>query len=121
MSQADLRVTTIPSAPPTLAALTLYFPEIQHKAGAYIPEMAVADSARARIVADIATGQCENVTRVIGVDLANGRSFDASSEIAREVLDRVLDVDGRIPNHCREFLETHLGVFTVMAAEWDAA
>jgi hypothetical protein len=118
MAQAIATSTPIRS---TTKSATFYIPVISHRNGPYFPERNVADSSLWQITSDIASAQYEHVTKVIAVDVAAGRSWDASAEVAREVLAQCLDYEGEVPDWCEEFLETHLGVNTVQRALSEAA
>lgn len=120
MVQSDCALSTIlrPARPTGI----LYIPEIHHVRGNYFPELTVArDTSRDAIVADLASAQHEDVIRVLALDLATGRGWDASQEIAQAVLEAVLADHARVPAWCMGFLETHLGVAYVHAAERQAA
>jgi hypothetical protein len=91
--------TTIRPATP---APVHYFPEVHSgfDGELYFPELGVGDTTFATIVADIASAQHEDIVRVIAVDLANGRSWDASKEIAKEVLHQVIADPGEASRLC---------------------
>lgn len=122
---ANLAHTTIlcaapPSAPPVPAVV--YIPEIHKpKSSPYIPELRTGDTTKATIVADIASSQHEDVSRVIAFDLGAGTSWDASKEIAIAVLDVILVDHPRVPAWCVDFLEEHLGANYVRRCEREAA
>lgn len=117
-SQAANTPTLIRAAASTAAVI--YIPEIHSaKHGRYFPELGTGDTARDTIVADIASNQRDDIARVIAIDLANGKSWDASTEIADLVLDIVLAEHGGVPAWCEDFLEMHLGVTRVREAEYE--
>lgn len=119
---ADSAHITIPSGVSTVTPAVIYIPEIHNRRGqVFFPDLRKGDTAKATIVADIASAQHEDVRRVIAVDLAAGTSWDASKEIAGLVLDSVLAEDGRVPVWCLDFLEEHLGVNYVRTCERQAA
>ena len=134
-TQANFIYTSIPSvavkakqeaeAAAKAAKSLIYIPIVQdgpkHAGKTYIPELRNGDTTFATIVADIASAQHDNVVRVIAVDVALGTSRDATAEVARHVLDAVLEDDYHVPDWCRDFLEEHLGVNFVRAAERGAA
>lgn len=103
------------------APSTQYFVVIAHIHGDYIPESSLSELNRDCTVSDIAGGQHEHVRKVIAVDLASGRTWDATVEIARDVLNQCLDVEGTIPDCCRDFLEDVLGWHHVRRCEFEAA
>ena len=111
----QLAHTTIP---PAVAPSVFYIPEVfTRDGGPYFPELNASDTTKATIVADIASAQHEDIVRVIAVDVANGKSWDASKEIAYEVLQTVISEHGEVPRWCLEFLHEHLGVGFVNSAE----
>jgi hypothetical protein len=114
-------VTMIPSA--VQAPAVIYIPQIHGDSGRkpYIPELQSSDTTKATIVADISSAQHEKVVRVIAIDLANGKSWDASKEIALDVLTAVLADYPEVPRWCRDFVHAHLDLRTVFAAEREAA
>ena len=99
------------------AEAIVYLPEIHSRGGSYFPELHTGDTSKATIVADIASAQHDDVRRVVAFDLIAGTSWDASKEIAQAVLDAILTDYARVPAWCIDFLEEHLGVHTVRAAE----
>lgn len=115
MSQAIQSIIT--SARP--APAVMYLPEIFSKGETYFPELRSGDATRATIVADIASAQHDDIVRVIGIDLANNHTWDASTEIADLVLDIVLAEHNGIPVWCEDFLERHLGINRVREAEYE--
>lgn len=118
MSQAIQSTTTIPSATrPTATPAVIYLPEVYSIGGNYFPELRTGDTTKATLVADIASAQHDDVTRVIAIDPASGTSWDASKEIAQAVLDVILVDYSRVPAWCEDFLERHLGIFNVRTAE----
>lgn len=119
MAQADAILSTIPPAIKTTSAI--YLPEIHSKSGNYFPEMARSDARRFSVVHAIAAGDYEDVIRVLAFDTEHTQSWDASVEVARDVLNYALDTYEQIPSNCRDFLETHLGVNTVRRIEREAA
>jgi hypothetical protein len=123
--QTESAVTTIrPSVASSAAEPIRYIPEVHgfHGAQDYFPELKRSDMTFATIVADIASAQHEDIRRIIAVDLANGKCWDASVEVAKAVLDTHIREDGEVPRWSRAFLEDILGVAHVNSAElWDAA
>lgn len=112
-------VTTIPSAAPRGV---IYVPVVRYNGEWLIPEIALADTVRTTLVRDIATAQHENVSRVLAVDLVAGRGWDASREIAGDVLVELIRERDGVDGPARDFLEKHLGVRAVREAEfYDAA
>ncbi len=86
----------------------------------YFPELKTGDTTRDTIVADIASAQHEDISRVIAIDVNAGKSWDASREIAQLVLEQHIREDGEVPRWGRDFLEKHLGIAHVNSAEmWD--
>lgn len=116
--QAESALITIPTVTGTAI---LYIPEIHHQTGNYFPELRKWDTSKPAIVADICRAQHDDVIRVIAVDLACGKSWDASKEIAQAVLDAVIAEYGHVPNWCLNFCQEHLGVAYVGQAEREAA
>ena len=121
MAQANTTSTMI--RPAATAPTIFYIPEIHSGArgGNYFPEMNLHNATKATVVADIATAQIEDVSRVIAFDIAAGTSWDASKEIAHHVLDEILAKHGRVGAWCIDFLEEHLGVGFVRQCEREAA
>src|SRR5215831_17425327 len=115
MSQADSANTMILSS--ARGATVQYLPEIHRKTWRYVAETDIAEMGRDATISSIASGQNEDVVRVIAFDLSTGNCWDASEEIAREVLDRCLDTYDDIPYEIRQFLEHALGVNYVRACE----
>lgn len=118
-------ISTIRSAPAT--GSVIYIPQI-HKEGHdwanrgwRIPDLDQTDSTKAMIVSDIVSGTHERLWSVIAVDLANGKAWDASEEIAKDVLNSVLDEYGHAPEWCVDFLERYVGIRTVNEAGREAA
>lgn len=109
------------SCAPATPARVMYLPEVHSFGQVYFPELKASDTTKAMLVADIASAQHEEIGRVIAVDVASGKSWDASAEIARDVLRTMLDERGEIPRWCLDFLEEHLGVATVALAQREAA
>lgn len=118
-SQAKPASTTIPLAPSQ--AELRFLPNLQSKTGLYSPELSHDRATLAHVVADIASAQHERVVSVTAFDVKSGRCWDASREIATEVLHHVLGDASEVPAWCRDFLEAHLGVRAVIAAERDLA
>ena len=87
MAQASSFATTIPSAS---NAAALYLPEISWKGEIYIPELTLTRMTREAVISDIASGQHEDVIRVTALDRAAGKTWNASEEIAYEVLHSVV-------------------------------
>lgn len=123
MAQTATNHDCIPrSSPPLLGEHTVYIPVLRNSHGCeYIPEMPLSDCLRSAIVADIACGQHEGVVKVLAADLTNGDIWDASKEIAGAVIGACFDHYGEIGSHCRDFLESYLGVWRVMRVEAEAA
>lgn len=120
MAQADVAVTLI--RPACATPDVIYIPIIRLDHGPYVPEMRVGkDTAKNTIVADIASSQHDEVLRVLAINTEDGKSWDASIEIAGLVLDAVLKDHSRVPGWCSDFLETHLGCGYVARAEREAA
>jgi hypothetical protein len=116
--------TTVSLIPPAVQPPSvIYIPEVHNgfERKRYFPELQSSDTTRATIVADIASAQHDRVVRVIAVDVDAGKCWDASKEIASEVLDTVLADYAEVPNWCADFLHEHLGVRHVIAAEREAA
>jgi len=121
MAYAVQAAITNPSLP-SPAPIVYYIPEIHNSRGqVYFPELRTHDTSKHQIVADIASAQHDDVRRVIGINLADGSSWDASKEIAGLVLDIVLQDEGRVPAWCIDFLEEHLGCNYVRTCERQAA
>lgn len=119
--------TLAPIRPPVVEPVR-YFPEaynftrgpysgIRSLSGTYFPELRTGDYTKATIVADIASAQHEDIKRVIAVDLASGKCWDASKEIAWDVLEIFRTDRDEIPDWGRPFLEEHLGIAVVNIAE----
>lgn len=98
-----------------------YFVVIADPTGDYIPESSISELCRDCVISDIAGGQHRNVRRVIAADLATGKTWDASKEVAREVLNQCIDIDGEIGDWCIDFLEEILGCNYVRACCVEAA
>lgn len=114
--QAHRIATTIR---PTLPQGVIYIPVVHSDLDdrTYFPELRTGDTTRATLVADICSAQHEDITAIIAVDLAAGQSWDASAEIAQLVLEHHVREDGGVPRWGRDFLEKHLGIRHVIAAE----
>lgn len=123
MTQANAVPTTILRPPAHFAPAVFYIPEIHHnsRGGNYFPELNLHDTTKATIVANIASAEHEDVSRVIAFDVAAGTSWDASKEIASLVLDQVIAEYGKVPAWCVDFLEENLGVGFVRQCEREAA
>lgn len=117
MSQANGLSTAIPAS--TGNRLVIYIPEIRDSAriGSYLPELDLRETTRDAVISDIAAGQHERVTRVFAVDIAAGKSWDASKEIAEQVVAQVVDHHGSVPSHCRDFIDRHLPIAYVNEVE----
>ena len=77
---------------------------------------------RDTVIVDIAGGQHDaNVRAVWAGDRQTGRFWDASKDIAKDVLAHCLKEDGEVPDCCRDFLEEVLGYHAVRRAEFEAA
>ena len=111
-------VTAIPAANP---APEFYLTEIHHRDGNYFRGSLTADCRSWQVVAAIASGECERVMRVLAVNPQAGTCRDASREIAIDVLGQAIDLCNGVPDHCRDFLERHLGCAVVASAERQAA
>ena len=73
MTQADAVPTTILRPPAHFAPAIFYIPEIHNPTyGTYFPELRGSDTTKATIVADIASAEHEDVSRVIAFDVAAG-------------------------------------------------
>lgn len=116
MAPATHSTTLIRAAQNTAAII--YIPEIFRPDDGWTgtPEMARSDQTKAMIVADLASAQHEYVSRVIAIDLASGKCWDASKEIAQAVLDITAAECSSTPSWCVEFLEMHLGINKVQNA-----
>lgn len=112
--------TTILSGPPKTPK-TFYLPELWDRPGNYISEHMLADMSRIAIVSNIVGGEYPNLVKVIAVDTAAGRAFDASEEIAQQAFEQAMDVYGFIPAGMRPFLEEHIGINTLRSMELEAA
>jgi len=119
--QAVSAPTTIrPAATPGIIYIPMVHSGFQGDKN-YFPELKLSDTTKATIVADIASAQHEDIARIIAIDLANGKCWDASAEIAKEVLDIFMSEREGIPGWCRDFLEDKLGCEHVADAErWEA-
>lgn len=105
---------------PVSVPAVIYIPEVHSGFNgdqSYFPELKRSDTSKAAIVADIASAQHEELRRVIAVDLANGTCWDASSEIAADVLEALRQDYDEVPRWARGFLEDHLGIAHVNLAE----
>lgn len=111
----------IPAASGPAPSPTWYFVVIAHPQGDYIPESSLSELNRDCTISDIAGGQHEHVRMVIAMDRQTGRSWDASKDIATQVLNQCLDYEGTIPDCCRDFLEDVLGWHHVRQCEFEAA
>lgn len=125
MSQAIVVAASIPtmiprplSRPPVTS---FYLPELHDRTGNYISEHAIADLSLISVVSNIVGGEYPNLIRVIGVDVAAGRTWDASEEIAVQAFEQAIDYFGFIPAAMRPFLEEAIGVNTLRSMEREAA
>lgn len=111
MPQTDTLTTTIPSATaaPESPAV-LYFPEIRWRPGSvpFFPERDTNDTAKAKLVDDMISGEFDGVVRVYAMNIGAGSSWDASKEIAHAICD-ALPSGEPIPEHLMDFLENTLG------------
>lgn len=105
--------------------MTIYLLEVScrdrdGKQSSFFPERDTSDLTRAETVKDIRTGQYEDVSRVIAVDLADGRAWDATRDIARDILN---ELDEPPLPFLQDFLECALGVGVVASVlrEMEAA
>jgi hypothetical protein len=80
-----------------------------HKGELYFAERVGTGATERRIADDIASGQIENACAVFQFNPGEGHSREISDDVARTVLNIVLDDDGDIPEHVVDFLETHIG------------
>ena len=81
----------------------------------FLAERSLADTtSRAETIADILTGQVEDVQRVIEFNPVEGTAHDVSEDIAREVAGLLTEPVGRCD--LRDFLEEQLGVGTAIPA-----
>lgn len=99
--------------PPIPAPSPLHFIECaSHVQGqSYWTERAGKETHRDQVISDIASGQLDALT-VIRVDLASGRSWDVSLEIAREVAIQCND-HGSAPKEAMAFMERHLSAMAI--------
>jgi hypothetical protein len=117
--QASAEPALIPAPAPQGV---FYIPVVHSVDGKdYFPELRTGDTTKATLVADIASAQHEDISRVIAVDLSLGRAWDASREIAAEVLGVFIEERGSVPRWSRDFLTKHLGHAQVNYAEAWAA
>lgn len=117
--QAKPASSTIPVAP-SQAALC-FLPVLKSQSGEYFPEIDLTRLSKAHVVSDIASAQHERVLRVIAFDPVSGRCWDASREIASDVLNEVIGERNEVPTWCVDFIEAHLGVRAVIEAQREAA
>lgn len=82
-----------------------YLVTTAHPSGTYTPERIVSDLGRAETIADIASGQLDNVIQVIECDVAAGTSRDVTPEIAREVMTIWADEGEPLDAWQRDFVE----------------
>ena len=115
----QIALSTIPSK--ATATGILYLPEIHSRSGSYFPDIRRSDMTKAAVVSDIVSSQHDDVIRVIAIDIVNGKSWDASQEIAQAVLDDILNDYSTVPMWCRPFCEEYLGIGKVNRAEREAA
>ena len=81
----------------------------------FFAERSLPDTtSRAETIADILTGQVEDVQRVIEFNPVEGTARDVSEDIAREVAGLLTEPVGR--RDLRDFLEEQLGVGTAIPA-----
>ena len=86
----------------------------------YWAERDDTDDSKQATILDIATGQLENVMRVVEVNLDEGKSADVTEEIALEVIERLDDVPRGAG--LADFLETNAPeAYLEFARERDAA
>lgn len=103
--------------------LTHYIVILAHPQGDFIPESTLGETNRDCVVNDIAGGvHLFPVRRVLAFEVG-GKCWDASREIARDVLHQALDTYecGAIPSEIIEFCEDILGVHHVRSCELEAA
>ena len=96
--------TPLPACPDA----TLHMIIARHRRGAYAAERDVGDLSLEATIADIISGQVEDVERVIAFNPAECWSRDATEDIAIEIANRV----GResVRAAVRDFIETHAGL-----------
>jgi hypothetical protein len=63
---------------------------------------------RETIVRDFPTGQYGNALRVVAFNTAEGWSWDASEDIALEVLERAFDADDNLGEDTKRFIDRHV-------------
>jgi hypothetical protein len=87
---------------------TLHMVIARHRQGAYAAERDVDDLGLEATIADIMSGQVEDVERIIAFNPAECWSRDATEDIAIEIANRV--GQGPIRASVRDFIEAHAGL-----------
>lgn len=91
---------------------TIYLPIIRgpyHKTdpGQWITELPLSAMTREFIVADIRSGQIENVDRILEINEADGTCRDATTDIANDVCDATWGAQEEPFADLREWLDYH--------------
>ena len=71
-------------------------------------ETDVAEADRETIIRKFVAGQYSDAIRVVAFNTAEGWSWDASQDIAREILQRSVDADQVLGENTRDFINRHV-------------
>ena len=89
-----------------MTAIPFYIVIDQYDGEDYVIDRPVADCTRASIVADIASGEIRDMTRVIEV----GSGRDVTEDFARAVMQTWAEADEPLTDYQRDFVEQHIGI-----------
>ena len=90
----------------------LYFCECSFRTGTAFIETDRLTNSRRGVVQDIASGQIENVVRVLEVFEDEGSCRDVTEDIAREVCEAIEDQRDGCPSILRDWIDEWCGVST---------
>ncbi len=97
------KTMTPPLAPSHDGTVYLVLDDFGHLGRAY-RETDPAEADLATVVADLLSGQYRHPLRVVAFNTTEGWARDVTSDIAREVLARAIEVDDNLPPHVRDFM-----------------
>ena len=81
----------------------------RHDGETYFAEMVTKDSTEVQVADDLADGQYEHAIAVLSFNPALGVCRDISEDIARTILTKEIEDNGKPGEHIIDFLEQHLG------------
>src|SRR5712675_2464937 len=96
-------------APKPFDDVTVYLVLNDHgQFGIAYDETDPAKADRETIIRNFLTGQYNNALRVVAFNTAEGWSWDASEDIALEVLERAFDADDNLGEDTKRFIDRHV-------------